>query len=78
MTFVGIGAPAQPLATGVIMKVTVAATLVVLLKLPLIVPLPLAAIPLTATVLFLVQLKVVAATLPESTIAVIEAPEQMV
>ena len=59
-------------------KVTVTGTLVVFVNVPLILPLPLAAIPVTATVLSLVQLKTVPATLPESTIVVIDSPEQIV
>ena len=51
-----IGVPAQPLAVGVIVKVTVTAALVVLVSVPDILPAPLAAIPVTATVLSLVQL----------------------
>ena len=59
-------------------KVTVTGTLVVFVNVPLILPLPLAAIPVTATVLSLVQLKIVPATLPESTIVVIAEAEQIV
>jgi hypothetical protein len=59
-------------------KVTVTGALVVFVKLPLMFPLPLAAIPVTAAVLFLVQLKVVAATFPERTIVVIVSAEQIV
>ena len=51
-----IGAPGQPLAVGVMVKVTVTGALVVLVNEPLMFPLPLAGIPVTATVLFLVQL----------------------
>lgn len=56
MTVALIGVPLQPLATGVMVKVTVTGVLVVLVKLPLIVPLPLEANPVTAAVLSLVQL----------------------
>jgi hypothetical protein len=59
-------------------KVTVTGALVVLVKFPLIFPLPLAAIPITATVLSLVQLKVVEATLPENAIVVIALAEHIV
>ena len=52
--------------------------MVVLVKIPLISPLPLAAIPVTETVLSLVQLKVVPVTFPESTIVVIALAEQIV
>ena len=51
---------------------------VVLVKLPLILPVPLAAIPVTVTTLSLVQLYTVPATLPLSTIVVIAEPEQIV
>ena len=78
VTVAVIGAPAHPLAVGVIVKVTVTAALVVLTSVPLMFPLPLAAIPLTATVLSLVQLKVVPATAPDNTIVVIGTPEQTV
>ena len=50
-----IGVPGQLLAVGVMVKVTVTGALVVLVKLPLILPLPLLAIPVTPG-LFLVQL----------------------
>ena len=45
--------PAQPAALGEIVKVTVTGAFVVLVKLPLMFPLPLAAIPVTVPVLFL-------------------------
>ena len=51
-----IGVPGQPLAVGVMVKVTVTGALVVFVNDPLILPEPLAAIPVTATVLSLVQL----------------------
>ncbi|MNQ59301.1 hypothetical protein D3C85_735340 [compost metagenome] len=51
-----IGVPGQLLTVGVIVKVTVTGAFVVLVKLPLMFPLPLAAIPVTVAVLFLVQL----------------------
>ena len=51
-----IGVPGQPLAVGVMVKVTVTAELVVLVNTPLISPAPLAAIPVTVAVLSLVQL----------------------
>ena len=73
-----IGAPGQPLAVGVIVNVTVTGAAVVLVNEPLMLPLPLAAIPVTVTVLSLVQSKVVPATAPDSTIVVIVAPEQIV
>ena len=50
-----IRVPAQPLAVGVIVNVTVTGAAVVLVSVPVISPLPLAAIPVAATVLSLVQ-----------------------
>ena len=47
--------PTQPLAVGVMVKVTVIGLTVVLVSVPLILPEPLAAIPVTVTVLSLVQ-----------------------
>jgi hypothetical protein len=78
VTVAVIGVPGQLLAVGVIVKVTVTGALVALVKLPLMPPLPLAAIPDTSTILSLVQLKVVEATSPEKAIVVIALPEQMV
>ena len=73
-----IGVPAQPLAVGVIVKVTVTGAVVVLVKVPLISPAPLAAMPVTATVLSLTQLNTVPDTLPLNTIVVKETPEHLV
>ncbi|MNQ59300.1 hypothetical protein D3C85_735330 [compost metagenome] len=73
-----IGVPGQPFAVGVIVKVTVIGALVVLVKLPLMSPLPLAAIPVTEAVLFLVQLNIVPPTFPERAIVVMEPVEQIV
>jgi hypothetical protein len=56
VTVAVIGGPGHPLAVGVIVKVTVTGAVVVLVNEPLILPVLLAAIPVTATVLFLVQL----------------------
>ena len=50
------GVPRQPLAVGVMVKVTVMGEVVVLVSVPLILPAPLAAILVTVPVLFLVQL----------------------
>ena len=50
-----IGAPVQPLAVGVIVNVTVTGDAVVFVNSPVILPDPLVAIPVTGTVLFLVQ-----------------------
>ena len=73
-----IGAPLQPLAVGVIVNVTVIGAVVVLVSVPLILPAPLAAIPVTVATLSLVQLNTVPATLPEITIVVIGVAEQIV
>ena len=51
-----IGAPVQPLTEGVIVNVTVTAAVVVFVNAPVILPEPLAAIPVREVVLFLVQL----------------------
>ena len=66
----------QPLAVGVTVNVTTIAADEVLTSVPVIFPLPLAAIPVTLAVLFLVQLNVVAATVPVRFIAVIGDDEQ--
>ena len=50
-----VDGPGQPLAVGVIVKVTVIGALVVLVNAPLMSPLPLAAIPVTVPVLSRVQ-----------------------
>ena len=50
-----IGVPGQPLATGIIVNVTVTAPVVVLVNIPLMSPLPVADIPVTKLVLFLVH-----------------------
>ncbi len=76
--FTVAGGPLQPLAVGVMVKVTTTGAFVVLVSVPLILPVPLAAIPVTVAVLFLVQLKVVPATGPLNMIGVIAEPEQMV
>ena len=72
-----IGVPSHPLAVGVMVKVTNTGKAVVFVNTPLISPLPLAAIPVTLAVLFLVQLNVVPETLPEKVIDVIGFPEQL-
>ena len=54
---VNVAGAAQPLASsGVMVNVTVTGDVVVLVNVPLIVPVPLAAIPVTATVLSRIQL----------------------
>jgi len=78
ITVAVIGAPGQPLAIGVMVKVTVNCAVVLLVNVPLILPLPDPGMPATVVVLSLVQLKTVPATLPVNTIVVIAAPEQIV
>lgn len=56
VTVAVIGVPEHPLLDGVIVKVTVTGALVVLVSVPLILPEPLAAIPVAVAVLSLVQL----------------------
>lgn len=56
ITVAVVDGPVQPLAVGVMVKVTVCCDVVVLVSVPLMFPEPLAAIPVTFTVLFLVQL----------------------
>ena len=74
-----IGVPAQPLAVGVMVKVTVTGAVVVLVSVPLISPAPLAAMPVVATVLSLVQLYTTPATaLPVMAMVVIATPEHTV
>ena len=64
---------------GVIVNVTVWIVLVLLVSVPLIgVPVPLAAIPVTFTLLSLIQLNTVPTTLPVSTIGVIAVVLQIV
>ena len=77
-TIAVVGIPEHPFAVGVIVKVTVIGILVELVKFPLMFVLPLAAIPVTDTVLSLVQLKVVKATFPERAIVAIALVEQIV
>ena len=60
-----------------IVKVTVTGAFVVFVSVPLILPAPLAAIPVTATVLSLTQLNTVLGILPVSAIVVIADPEQI-
>jgi len=73
-----IGVPIQVLVAGVMVNVTVTGILVVFVKFPLMFPLPLDGIPVTLSVLSLVQLKVVAAVFPETTIVAIGLAEQIV
>jgi hypothetical protein len=73
-----IGAPGQPLAVGVMVKVTVMGAIVIFVKVPLIFPEPLAAIPVIAALLSLVQVYVAPEVVLESTMVVIVAAEQIV
>ena len=73
-----IGEPIQPLALGVMVKVTRIGAKVVLVNVPLISPTPLEARPSTVVVASRVQEKVVPLTLPLNRIGVILAPEQIV
>jgi hypothetical protein len=73
-----IGVPAHPFSVGVMVKVTVMGEVVVLVKVPLISPTPLAAIPVTETVLFLVQLKMVESKAPDKFMVVIGDSEHIV
>ena len=73
-----IAAPGQLFADGVIVKVTVIGALVVFVRVPEMLPDPLAAIPVTATALSLVQAYVVPLTAPDNTIVLIAFAEQMV
>ena len=78
ITVAVIGVPVHPLAVGVIVKVTVTGAVVVLVSPPLILPVPLVAMPVTATLLSLDQLNVVPVRPPLKAIVVMVAPEQMV
>jgi hypothetical protein len=71
-------APVQPLAVAVMVNVTVTGADVVFVSAPEISPLPLAAIPVTVPVLFLVQLKVAPVVALDKAIVVIGLPEHMV
>ena len=77
VTVAVIGVPTQVPEVGVIIKVTVIGTLLGLVSVPLILPVPLFAIPVT-TGLSLVQAYVVLATVLVSTMVVIAVPEQVV
>ena len=78
ITVAVVEGPGQPFAVGVIVKVTVIGAKVVFVKVPDILPEPLAAMPVTVPVLSLIQLNVVPATAPVSTIVCIGVPEQLV
>ena len=77
-TVAEMGVPVQPLAVGVIVKVTVTGAFVVFVSVPAMLPAPLAGIPVTVATLSRVQLYVVFATLPVNTIVVIALAEQIV
>jgi hypothetical protein len=66
VTLAVTGVPEQPLKIGVMVKVTITGALVILVKAPLISPVPLSAIPVTEAVLFLVQSYIVPEVLPAS------------
>jgi hypothetical protein len=70
--------PVHPFAVGIRVNVTVTGAAVVLVNVPVILPDPLAAIPVTVAVLFLVQAYVVPPTFPLKAMEVMVAPEQMV
>lgn len=72
------GVPEHPFITGVTVKVTVMAALVVLFNVPEILPVPDAGIPVTSMLLSLVQLYVAPAVLPVNDIIVNGKPEQIV
>ena len=73
-----IGVPAQPFADGVIVKVTVTGAKVVLVKVPEILPVPLAVIPVTVAALSRVHAYVVPVVLLDRTIVLIATAEQTV
>jgi hypothetical protein len=73
-----IEVPGQPLAIGVIVNVTVTGALVMLVNIPLIFPVPLAAMPVSDAVLFLVQLNEVPTKLLVKAMLLIAEPEQIV
>ena len=71
--------PAQPLAVGVIVNVTVTGALVKLVKATAgTLPEPLAPIPVTVALLSRTQLNTVPATAPENTICCVVEPVQIV
>lgn len=63
---------------GVMVNVTVTGPVVVLVKTPLILPVPLAAMPVAVAVLSLTQLNTVPGTVPLNTMVVIAVAEQIV
>lgn len=77
VTVAVMSVPGQPFAVGVMVNVTVTGDNVVLVNTPLMLPLPLAAIPVTVPVLFLVHVYVVPETALLNAMAVILPPEQI-
>ena len=71
-------APVHPFAVGVMVNVTLIGTVVVLVNVPLISPETPAAIPVTETVLSLVQLNTVPLTLLALTMVVMAEPEHLI
>ena len=78
VTVAVMGVPVQPFTVGVMVNVTVTGEALVLLTTALILPEPLAAIPVTVAVLSLVQLYTVPGTLPVKAMVVMAFPEQIV
>lgn len=78
VTVAVVDGPVHPLAVGVIVNVTVTGISVVFVSDPLILPVPVAAIPVTVPVLFLLHVYVVVGTEPLIAIVVIPVPEQIV
>ena len=70
--------PVQPFAVGVIVKVTMIGANVVLVKVPEMLPDPLAAIPVTVAVLLRVHAYVVPVTEPVNSMVFIAVAEQIV
>ena len=77
VTVAVIGVPVQPLACGVIVKVTVIGDNVVLVNEPVMSPLPLAAIPVTVPVLFLVHYRLLMEQNRLIQLLIIVPPEQL-
>jgi len=73
---VNVGPAHPPAFKGVMVKVTTTGAAVVLVSVPLMLPVPLAAIPVTETVLSLVQLKLL--PVPVKVMAVMAVPHAMV
>ena len=78
VTVAEIAVPTQLFAVGVIVNVLATCAVVMFANVPLIVPDPLAAIPVAEAVLLFVQLNTVPLTLPLNVIGVMAVPEQTV